>query len=205
MSRVESQIGCDLSHPLGCPNLSLPFPVRLALLKRSSCLQDSPRSLRSIFPKFLSDPSQLSIVHTWSKFLWPSTFDPSYSQALPLMTPTQLPQAGSHSPYIHYPLLCSLVGAISSVKNTLCTKVLYYSAQILFPTLSLLLPLQEIVLQCLNISYILLRLPLSNALYWVNLFLILFWQCFVEILEINKENDKIKNNFWPCASNHDIE
>lgn len=88
------------------------------------------------------------------------------------MTPTHLPQAGSHSPYTRYPLLCGLVGAISSVKNTLCTKVLYYSAQMLFPPLSLLLPLQETVLHCLNISYVPLKLPLSNVLYWVNFFLI---------------------------------
>ena len=28
---------------------------------------------------------------------------------------------------------------------------------------------------------------------------------FVEILGINKENDKIKNNIWSSASNHDAE
>lgn len=47
---------------------------------------------------------------------------------------------------------------------------------------------------------------IEHIVTWVNFFLKFFLtKCLVEIWGINKENDKIKNNFWPSASNHDAE
>lgn len=138
--------------------------VFLAPPARPSCVQVSPlyRSLRSIVLKFLCNLSCLSTVRTGSKFLWPSS-GVSCPPASSVMTPTQLLQAGSHSPYTRH-LLYGLVGAVASVKNALfSTKTLYSSAQMLFPPHPLLSPLQETVLQRLNI-YVLLRLLSSNTL-----------------------------------------
>lgn len=168
MFKPGSQVNCDLSCSLSCPNSCL-FPslckVFLAPPERPSCVQVSPLygSLRSIVLIFLSNLSCLSPVHSWSKFLWPSSFDLSYSPAL------------------------------------------YCSAQMLFSPQPLFSPLQETALNVWSSVYF---SGCSHEMhYYFSKFLFNFFltKYFVEILGINKENDKIKNNVWSSASHHDAE